>query len=359
MEDKKSWFVYKVWMVFPDGSAHLFRPEGESDLNGCSNGCDSDYFQVHPSGWRLLDYNKGWKRLTGRRISYYSVDGSYLRLDFEVDPSTVGAADAKDWTDNPWTLYFPDGRRVEGVGTTADRMIDRNGNMTTIARVDEYKYKGSKYPAVEISDDAGRSITVVHGAGANGETVVQQKGARDEATRTSPTLTWTVKWSEVKPCRAYYVQPVYPAHLQSQETPGAVRTSLSWARLRMVEWVQPPAELGGSTSHRFTFGYNATAAATSCGTGSSGGLGELSSVTAPSGAKASYVYKEDKTGVVASADFVLWNSIKTKQVNYSGNANECAKDTSGRRVRHLDLRDQQQRVGRGRGARRGEDAGEL
>lgn len=328
VEDKKSWFVYKVWMVFPDGSAHLFRPEGEMDLNGCSNGCDSDYFQVHPSGWRLLDYNKGWQRLTGSTISYYSVDGSYLRLDFKVDPSTVTATDPKDWTDNPWTLYFPDGRQVEGVGTTADRMVDRNGILTTIDRVDGYDHDDNPstpgVPAVEIADDAGRTIRVVHGAGANGETVVTQKGHGAD-------LTWTVKWTEVKPCRAYYVQPVYPAHLQSQETPGEVRTSLSWARLRMVEWVQPPEQLGGSDSHRFTFGYNATAASASCPTGSSGGLGELSSVTAPSGAKAGYAYKEDETGVVASADFVLWNSIKTKQVNYSGNANECKLATADKK----------------------------
>ncbi len=321
VEDKKSWFVYKVWMVFPDGSAHLFRPEGESDLNGCSNGCDSDYFQVHPSGWRLLDYNKGWRRLAGSKISYYSVDGSYLRLEFEVDPSTVAATAAKDWTDNPWTLYFPDGRQVEGVGATADRMIDRNGNLTVIDRVDNYRYNGSDYPAVEISDDAGRTIRVVHGAGANGETLVTRQGNGAE-------LTWKVKWSDVKPCRSYYVQPVYPAHLQSQETPGAIRTWLSDKRLRMVDWVQPPAQLGGSSRRRFTFEYNATAASASCGTGSSGGLGELSSVGVPSGASAIYAYKEDGTGILTSADFILWNSIKTKKLNYSGNASECDTDSS-------------------------------
>ena len=325
VEDKKSWFVYKVWMVFPDGSAHLFRPEGESDLNGCSNGCDSDYFQVHPSGWRLLDYNKGWRRLAGSKISYYSVDGSYLRLEFEVDPSTVAATAAKDWTDNPWTLYFPDGRQVEGVGATADRMIDRNGNMTTIDRIADYDHDDNAatqgVPAVEIADDAGRTIRVLHGAGANGETLVTRQGNGTE-------LTWKVKWSDVKPCRSYYVTPVYPAHLQSEETPGAIQTWLSDKRLRMVDWVQPPAQLGGSSRRRFAFEYNATAASTSCGTGSSGGLGELSSVTVPSGAEADYTYKEDGTGILASADFILWNSIKTKKLNYSGNASECDTDSS-------------------------------
>ena len=308
VEDAKSWFVYKVWVVFPDGSAHLFRPVGESDLNGCSNGCDSDYFQVHPSGWRLLDYNKGWQRLTGSKTSYYSVDGSYLRLEFETDPSTVSATDAKNWTDNRWTLTFPDGRRVEGLGESADRMIDRNGNQTTIARIDDYEGTGN--PAVEIRDVAGRTITVKIGAGANGETLVTQQGGNDE------TLTWMVRWSDVKPCRSYYVTPVYPAHLQSQETPETKETSLSWARMRMVDWVQPPTQLGGSSSHRFSFGYNATPAANSCQSTSSGGLGEISSVTVPSGARAAYTYKEDDTGVVTSADFVLWNSIKSKVVTY-------------------------------------------
>ena len=314
VEDKKSWFVYKVWMVFPDGSAHLFRPEGESDLNGCSNGCDSDYFQVHPSGWRLLDYNKGWQRLPGSRISYYSVDGSYLRLDFQTDPSTVGATDAKDWTDNPWTLYFPDGRRVGGVGASADRMIDRNGNQTTIARIDDYNNTGN--PAVKISDAAGRKITVKLGAGPNGETLITREGANDA------TLTWKVQWSDIKPCRSYYVQPTYPAHLQSQETPGAIKTSLQ-QRLRMVSWVQPPSQLGGSSTHRFTFGYNATAATNACGNTQSGGLGEISSVTAPSGAGAAYEYlwdfdpqASDAGNVVTSAEAALKNVITQKDLSY-------------------------------------------
>ena len=211
------------------------------------------------------------------------------------------------------------------MGATADRMIDRNGNMTTIDRIADYDHDDNAatqgVPAVEIADDAGRTIRVLHGAGANGETLVTRQGNGAE-------LTWKVKWSDVKPCRSYYVTPVYPAHLQSEETPGAVRTWLSDKRLRMVEWVQPPAQLGGSSRRRFAFEYNATAASTSCGTGSSGGLGELSSVTVPSGAQADYTYKEDGTGILTSADFILWNSIKTKKLNYSGNASECDTDSS-------------------------------
>ena len=315
LEDTKSWYVYKVWMVFPDGSARLFRPEGELDPH------DDDYFRILPSGWRLLDYNRGWERTSGSKVSYYSVDGSYLRLEFEADAAgaTVDSVDVTQWRDNPWTLYFPDGRRVQGAGATADRLIDRNGNLTTIDRVDDYDHDDNLatpgVPAVEIRDDVGRVITVRHGAGANGETLVSQTGALDEATQTSPTLTWKIKWSDVKPCRAYYVQPAYPEYVQSQETPGAIRTSLSGARLRMVEWIEPPAQLGGSGSHRFSFGYNATPAGSSCGTGSTGGFGEISSVRVPSAAGATYTYKQDGTGVVTSADFVLRNSITSKVVS--------------------------------------------
>ena len=315
LEDTKSWYVYKVWMVLPDGSARLFRPEGELDPH------DDDYFRVLPSGWRLLDYNRGWERTSGSKVSYYSVDGSYLRLEFEADAAgaTVDSVDVTQWRDNPWTLYFPDGRRVEGMGPTADRLIDRNGNLTTIDRVDDYDHDDNLatpgVPVVEIRDDVGRVITLRHGAGANGETLVSQTGALDEATQTSPTLTWKIKWSDVKPCRAYYVQPAYPEYVQSQETPGAIRTWLSDKRLRMVEWIEPPAQLGGSGSHRFSFGYNATPAGSSCGTGSTGGFGEISSVRVPSAAGATYTYKEDGTGVVTSADFVLRNSIKSKVVS--------------------------------------------
>ena len=316
VEDMKSWFIYKVWMVFPDGSARLFRPEGEADLNGCSDGCDDDYFQVHPSGWRLLDYGKGWRRLPGSTVSYYSVDGSYLRLDFEVDPSTVKATDRKDWEDNPWTLYFPDGRRVQGMGASANRLIDRNGNVTTISRIDDYGE--AKKPAVVIRDAAGRIISVQTGAGENGETLVRQTGGGDA------TLTWKIAWSQVKPCRSYYVTPVYPAHLQSQETPGAARTSLSWARMSMVDWIEPPAQLGGSGNHRFTFRYNAEPLAAVCGDSPSGGLGEIASVRTPSGAGASYTYRWDYDpeaseagNVVTSAEEALKNAITGKELAYS------------------------------------------
>ena len=313
VEDRKSWYRYKVWMVLPDGSARLFRPVGESDLAGCSLGCDDDYFRILPTGWkRKDDYTNGWERPVGSTVSYYSVDGSYLRLDFEADGSSATEADAENWQDNRWVLYYPDGRQVRGEGKNADSLVDRNGNVTTIARVDKYAYQGSEYPAVEIIDAVGRTVTVVHGAGANGATVVIQTGVEDKED-----LIWTVAWTDLKACRDYYKEVREPPTVTGTDT-ASIQTGLSAERLRMVDWVEPPEQLGGSSSRRFNFGYNATASGTLCGDGSTGGLGEMSSVEVPSGASAAYEYKEDDTGVVASADYVLWNSITSKEVTYGG-----------------------------------------
>ena len=166
------WHRFKVRMVFPDGSVHVFRPEGEFDPH------DDDYFRILPTGWKMNDYGhcettiaRGWTApAAGSKVRYYSADGTYLRLEFEADSPSYASATLYDitrWENNPWTLTFPDGRQVKGTGKAAKYLIDRNGNQISISRIDDYNDTGNM--AVEIRDDLNRTILVEMGQGHEGK----------------------------------------------------------------------------------------------------------------------------------------------------------------------------------------------
>jgi hypothetical protein len=75
--DCRNFNIWKMKVTFPDGSMREFRPYGFDDQ------CNDNYFTVQPQPG----------------MSYYSVDGTYARLDFGQSTSD-------------WTLYFADGTRV-------------------------------------------------------------------------------------------------------------------------------------------------------------------------------------------------------------------------------------------------------
>ena len=232
----------------------------------------------------------------------------------------------RNWQDNDWTLTFPDGRQVRGTGLMADEMINRNWreqrqldpnrNAVTITINRTLTEDGA--PVDVIRDAVGRTIRIERGAGEMGRDLVRLQGARarDEAARASPTLTWTVDWGDFKVCRDYLTAPEDTQGSPHSEDNGVPEKSLSETQLRMVNWIEPPAQLGGSADHRFDFTYNATPRTLSCQSNPSRGLGEIRSVQVPSGARATYDYRQDNTGLITSADFVLWNAITRKQLAY-------------------------------------------
>ena len=95
----------KLILNMPDGSTHEMRPNGWSDGN--FNDPMGDYFEISPDGFWFNCSSSTWYPNT---ITYYSIDGSFLRLDIQHDGNTAGG-----WQDNPWTLYFPDGSKVTTV----------------------------------------------------------------------------------------------------------------------------------------------------------------------------------------------------------------------------------------------------
>ena len=71
-------YIHKVQVTFPDGSQHEFRPFGYPDKNG--------YFRIGPDGWiesesGNCDSQSSATLATTAPMTYYSTDGTYLRLD--------------------------------------------------------------------------------------------------------------------------------------------------------------------------------------------------------------------------------------------------------------------------------------
>src|SRR5688572_24249539 len=111
-------YHYKLMLNFPDGSSHEMRPNGWSDGN--FNDHLNDWFDIRPDGYWFDCHSTQWYQGT---ITYYSIDGTSLRLDIAHDNDT-------DPMNNPWTLYFPDGSKVttNQPNDEPQRVYDRNKN---------------------------------------------------------------------------------------------------------------------------------------------------------------------------------------------------------------------------------------
>lgn len=254
--DPRHSHIWKLKVSFPDGSVREFRPYGYDDA------WDDGYFNVQPAAG----------------MSYFSVDGTYLRLDIGQNGN--------------WTLFFPDGSRVESIGGGGQRTYDRNGNFNELQSVDNYNNTGHK--ATIVADQLGRSIVIEYGTN---EDYIHSKGFNGTSIMT------TVKWSST------YVTKTYRAGNHNQY-------DVNWTD-RIVPTVSQiilPSQLGGNL--KYTFGYNGSPTS---GTGTvSAGWGELNSITLPSGAKADYQYfMDNKSGAGIQADRVLENSPTRKDLNYT------------------------------------------
>lgn len=242
--------VWKVRMVFPDGSSHEFRPVGYDDY--ANNG----FFPIRKDGIRPC----GLAPVT-TPLTYYSTDASYLRLVIPNDGV------------NPWTLYFPDGGRVvngtePGVG--GQRQFDRNGNFTDSLIVT--LPNGNQ--ANKIVDSLQRSIIVEHDTTTNQDYIIT--AGFGEEVRT------TVKWGTTvvnKPYDALY---------------GCSHSYSKTMRLgqSVVEQITLPTQAGGLT-YKFQYNGKAGPLAPPPDPIESPGWGELSAMTLPSGAKIYYHYFHD------------------------------------------------------------------
>ena len=224
-------------------------------------------------------------------MTYYSTDGSYTKLVVEHN------SDPNERTGgyNPWTLYFPDGRRVSGNRPNEpQRVYDRNNNY-----VDLLYITYNDHPAKKIVDQFGRYLII--------ETDGQYDPWTGRETRQDyiymqgiggEQLRWTVKWKQIYVYKEYYTTAAGGGRQRGNSY------KVPWeAAYLVVDQISLPAQAGGLT---YTFGYNAGDYAGDTQI-LSHGWGELSSVTLPSSAKASYKYELD--GVNASASSPKWKNV--------------------------------------------------
>jgi RHS repeat-associated protein len=294
-------YIYKVQVIFPDGSAHEFAPQG---YQTASNTTGDGYYNIRPDGYLiscqctpLVQYP--WVSCTSPitlvnagTITYYSTDGTYIRLDVAHD------SDNNQWN-NAWTMYLPDGTRVVGSGFTgigggmplgspgSERVYDRNNNYVDIQITNSL---------ISLTDQFNRSVSVQRNA-SPGVDYVNATGYGGTP------LTWTVRWKFVFAKKTYSsADPV------SGCPQGTCMSGLNWG-LNVVDRIELPTQSGGLA---YSFGYNG---ASDPNAPSSPGWGELNSATLPSGASVSYAYKRDNQDSI-SWDLVLQNHPTTKSLTY-------------------------------------------
>ncbi|MCM3873838.1 MAG: hypothetical protein ND895_24380, partial [Pyrinomonadaceae bacterium] len=252
--------ITKLSLLTPDGGKHELRLAGHTDGDG--------YQDVWQDG-NAPCY--GGTPATGT-LSYYTTDGTFLRLDVEHD------SDSNAWN-NPWTLFLPDGGRVTG-GASSQRIYDRNNNYIEIVNA---LYGG--HAATYLNDQVGRSIIIEYESATNQDSI-HVRGVDNVL------LTSTVAWTNIQVRKSY-----------TSEAGPAFSYPPIW---RSVSQINLPSQAG---SLSYSFGYNAN------GSNPTVGWGEISSITLPSGAKATYTYLQDNQNSHPYYE-ILQNRPTQKQLVY-------------------------------------------
>jgi hypothetical protein len=137
-----SLYVTRFSVVFPDGGRHILQLYDQGFPN------DGD------GGGRYLPNGQpscpGTPAITSGSLTYFTTDGTFIRV--------VLAANSFPWTTNLWTMYMPDGSRVDGFGSQASHIWDRNANCVWFNNFDPDSNQGAVQTL--IGDSFGRVINL-------------------------------------------------------------------------------------------------------------------------------------------------------------------------------------------------------
>jgi len=252
--------IHKVQIRFPDGSLHDFAPLGYSGSHG--------YYRIQSTGYQWNCTTGTYSLVTSGTMTYYSTDGTYLRLDVAHGGS------------NAWTLYFPNGTKVTG-NNGPERITDRNGNYIEFQNI---TYNSN--PTEKIVDQFGRYILIEHASAA---TIIRQSGTALTTEITGTTINTNTRMYSTDPTGN---PPDYIVHQYLPMTTG-------------VSQITSPVASGG-TGLSYAFGYTHGVWVT--------WWGEVTSVTLPSGASAAYSYG----GATYPTDFsaILHDYVASKALTY-------------------------------------------
>lgn len=271
----KNAFIWKLFILTPDGARHEMRPAGYSDYYG------DGYFNISANGWLFQagcsTLGGGYSCTVGQTLAttapmvYYSTDGSYMKLVVDHDTNPAN----QDGGNNNWTLYMADGTRV----VKNQGIFDRNGN---------------RIPG--LVDEFGRAITLTPNTSTNEDTV-QYQGPLGP-------VSVVVKWKTITVSQNYRTDGYSGGRGRN-----CTSTQFFTRQWRVVDEVRLPVALGGL---KYQFRYDVEVSPTGQG------WGELAEITMPSGAKIQYTYTPYATGTLAlGVDQILARSVQSKTVTYN------------------------------------------
>src|SRR5437773_3149054 len=121
--------VYRYRIRLADGSLHVLHLKPATSNIDWNEGYKGDgFYPITASGKASACAAKwGWPAQTNGWFTYYTSDGSFLKLEINANGSNEGT--------QQWYLYFPDGRRVVGRGYEAEKLYDANGNVISFSNV--------------------------------------------------------------------------------------------------------------------------------------------------------------------------------------------------------------------------------
>jgi len=291
-------YVYRLSAQLPDGSLHplvLWTTEGLD-----RDAADSYYFRYSMQG-QSMPCVAGQSPAPDppATLVYYSVDGSFLRVEVERDTGR-------------WAIYLPDGTKAssgELGASDAVRIEDRNGNAVQVCqeyesgiyttRLVEVLDRGTPTPCDINATPAPRYVEIYDPL--TGSKVVKAKSTNwvSESNPKPEDLHWTLEWGvEELPLNPYECErhpgtgQILATCLLSRESAPDNPLPLLISTLRYVELPD---------GRRYTFGYDVAG----------GGWGEMNTVTHPSGLVATYQYQQHGYGRIY--DEVLYNPVVGKQ----------------------------------------------
>jgi RHS repeat-associated protein len=293
--------VYRLRVPMLDGSLHTMQLRGYGAAMN-DNYSGDGFFGIYPLTGRsnvCAALHHDWpSQLTGW-LSYYSIDGSYLKLEIYVDGSgNMNAA--------PFYIYYPDGQRAIGHGFNIEALYDANGNGIHFSGhcVDEFCNQMYK----TISDDAGHEVTLFYNSGGL-PYGTWQADRTDTITVEGPNgiETSTVNWM--------------PLSLGWQNRRTYWWSEASWNHTRpflqmmsVVKYVQLPLLPAVPSNdippvwNSYAFGY---------ADDSDGGYGEVDSMRTPTGSIFQYRYLFEG-GLQDAMTIAAANSVRERKVSHDG-----------------------------------------
>ncbi len=264
---------YRLRIGLPDGSLHTLFPQNNAVVAAEVAVWDGEGFLVYAENG--LPHPACDLTAISGRLTYYTVDGTYLKLEIDADGLRPDGDSANA---EEWILHYPDGRRVHGRGNRVERIYDANGNWVEFTPRDCV----SGVCTMVIRDQyhaqvPGREIRIRHNQAGNYDDI--------QVPTETGTVTWRVNWDTVTAGSGL----TYEHHPSSNDDTviyDAVDMSVRGDTHRVVESIVLPDAGTGSTNYGFDYDHDRNTS------GIQPRWGELTRMTTPTGAVYDYTYQD-------------------------------------------------------------------